>query len=119
RPLLAVTGVAKSSSVAGKVRQLQIPILPERLRAHTLALSDVLAVARISTGVIGAGFIETANQRVMLQTEGQALTSQALGEVVVTHTNAVSVRLKDVARVIEGPEPKFGDALIQGHPGVL
>jgi len=117
--LLSVPGVAKCSTFGGEVRQLQIQVMPERLVAYDLALSDVLAAARVSTGVIGAGFVETSNQRITLQTEGQALTPEVLGEVVVAHTNGFSVRLKDVARVIEGAEPKFGDTRIQGRWGVL
>src|SRR5215471_10639450 len=117
--LLAVPGVAKCSTFGGEVRQLQIQVMPERLVAYGLALSDVLAAARVSTGVMGAGFIETSNQRITLQSEGQALSPDALGEVVVAHTNGFSVRLKDLARVVEGPEPKIGDTVIQGRPGVL
>src|ERR1051326_1070133 len=117
--LLSVPGVAKCSTFGGEVRQLQIQVLPDRLLAYDLALSDVLAAARVSTGVIGAGFIETSNQRITLQTEGQALTAEILGEVVVAQTNGFAVRLKDVARVIEGPEPKFGETRIQGRWGVL
>ena len=117
--LLSVPGVAKCSTFGGQVRQLQIQVLPERLLAYDLTLSDVLAAARISTGVRGAGFIETANQRITIQTEGQALTAEILGEVVVNRTNQFSVRLKDVAQVVEGPEPKFGDTVVQGRWGVL
>jgi len=117
--LLSVPGVAKCSAFGGEVRQLQIQVLPERLLAYDLALSDVLAVARASTAVLGAGFIETSNQRLTIQTEGQALTPEILGEVVVAHSNGFSVRLKDVARVLEGAEPKFGGTVIQGQPGVL
>ena len=71
--------------------------------AYDLAISDVLAAARVSTGVMGAGFIDTANQRITLQTEGQSLTDKVLGEVVIAHTNGLSVRLKDVAKVLEAP----------------
>jgi len=117
--LLAVPGVAKCSAFGGEVRQLQIQVQPERLLAYDLSISDVLNVARVSTGVTGAGFIETENQRIIIQTEGQALTPEILGEVVVAHTNGFSVRLKDIATVVEGAEPKFGDTLIQGRPGVL
>jgi CzcA family heavy metal efflux pump len=117
--LLSVPGVAKCSTFGGEVRQLQIQVLPDRLLAYDLALSDVLAAARVSTGVIGAGFIETSNQRITLQTEGQALTAEILGEVVVAQTNGFAVRLKDVAHVIESPEPKFGETRIQGRWGVL
>src|SRR5215475_4915160 len=117
--LLSVPGVAKCSTFGGEVRQLQIQIKPDRLFGYDLSISDVLSAARVSTGVLGAGFIETRNQRITLQTEGQALTPQILGEVVIAHTNGLSVRLKDVARVVEGAEPKFGDTLIQGRPGIL
>jgi len=117
--LLSVPGVAKCSIFGGEVRQLQIQVLPDRLLAYGLAVSDVLAVARVSTAVMGAGFVETSNQRITIQTEGQALTPEMLGEVVVAHTNNFSVRLKDVARVLEGPEPKFGDTVVMGRWGVL
>src|ERR1051325_3659922 len=83
--LLSVPGVAKCSTFGGEVRQLQIQVLPERLRAYDLALTDILAAARLSSGVQGAGFIENQNQRVIIQTEGQALTAAALSEVVVLH----------------------------------
>ncbi len=117
--LLSVAGVAKCSVFGGEVRQLQIQVLPDRLMAYGLALSDVLAAARVATGVMGAGFIENRNQRITLQTEGQALTPEILGEVVVAHTNGLSVRLKDVARVVEGAEPKFGDTVVMGRWGLL
>jgi CzcA family heavy metal efflux pump len=117
--LLSVPGVAKCSTFGGEVRQLQIQILPDRLVAHNLALSDVLTAAKASTAVMGAGFVETSNQRITIQTEGQALTPEVLGEVVVTHVDGVSVRLKDVANVVEAGEPKFGDTVIMGRPGVL
>ncbi len=117
--LLSVPGVAACRVFGGQVRQLQIQVLPDRLLAYNLALSDVLTAARASTGVTGAGFIETSNQRITIQTEGQALRPEVLGEVVVAHVNDVSVRLKDVATVIEGAEPKFGDTIIMGRPGVL
>ena len=117
--LLAVPGVAKCSSFGGDVRQLQIQVHPERLLAYDLALADVLAAARVSTGVRCAVFVETDNQRILLQTEGQAISPSLLSEVVVAHREGRSVRLKDVARVAEGAEPKFGGCVVQAKPGVL
>ncbi|HLH52921.1 MAG TPA: efflux RND transporter permease subunit, partial [Verrucomicrobiae bacterium] len=117
--VLSVPGVARCIVFGGEVRQLQIQVQPEKLIAYGLSISDVLAAARVSTGVMGAGFVDTGNQRITLQTEGQALSEDVLGKVVIAHTNGLSVRLKDIARVVEGPQPKFGDAIIQGRPGVL
>ena len=117
--LLAVSGVAQVTVFGGEVRQLQIQVQPDRLLGHGLALADVLAAARASTGIVGAGFIDTPNQRIVLETQGQAIEPDVLGQVVVAQRNGLSVRLADVARVVEAGAPRFGDALIQGRPGVL
>jgi len=118
--LLGVAGVAKCSSFGGEVRQLQIQVHPEKLLAYHLALNDVLDAARLATGVRGAGFIETASQRILLRTEGQAITAEELGGALVrANTNHFPIRLRDVATVREGAEPKVGDTLINGRRGVL
>jgi CzcA family heavy metal efflux pump len=118
--LLAVPGVAKASVFGGEVRQLQIQVHPDWLIAHGLTLTDVVNAARSSTGVRGGGFIETKNQRIVLQSEGQLLTPEALGDmVIVTSASGLPVRLRDVATVAYGAEPKVGDALIMGRDGVL
>jgi CzcA family heavy metal efflux pump len=117
--LLAVPGVAKVDIFGGEVRQIQIQVKPDRLMDYGLALDDVLAAARQSTAVRGAGFVENANQRIVLRTQGQSLTPQQLGEVVLAHHDGQTVRLKDVAKVVEGAEPKFGDALVMGERGVI
>ncbi|MGD0497046.1 MAG: efflux RND transporter permease subunit [Bryobacteraceae bacterium] len=117
--LIGVPGVAKAVIFGGEVRQLQIQVLPDRLAAFDLSITDVLAAARASTGIRGAGFVESATQRIVLQTQGQTLTAAELGEVTLAHHDGVTVRLKDVARVADGAEPKVGDAAIDGKPGVM
>ena len=118
--LLAVPGVAGCTVFGGEVRQMQVQVHPDLLRSRGLAIGDVLAAARTATGVRGGGFVETANQRVVLQTEGQLLTPEMLGDVaVVTSAAGAPVRLRDVANVTYGAEPKVGDSLIMGKPGVL
>jgi CzcA family heavy metal efflux pump len=117
--MLTIPGVARCIVFGGDVRQFQVQIHPDRLMVRGLAFSDVLNAARDATGVVGAGFVENANQRILIQAEGQAVTTEALGEVVVAQSQGQSIRLKDVAVVTEAAAPKFGDALIMGRPGVF
>jgi len=118
--LLAVPGVAGCSVFGGEVRQLQIQVHPEQLIARGLTLTDVLTAARASTGIRGGGFLETANQRIVIQSDGQLLTPEDFGNVtVVTAPGGAPVRLRDVATVTYGAVPKLGDALVMGKPGVL
>ena len=117
--LLGVPGVAKVVIFGGEVRQIQVQVIPDRLLAYRLTLDEVMAATRKATGVRGAGFIDTDAQRIVLQTQGQTLTPEAMGEVLVAYPGRLAVRLKDVARVVEAPEPKMGAAAIGGRPGVL
>ena len=117
--MLSIPGVARCIIFGGEVRQFQIQVQPDRLLARGLSISDVVNAARDATGVVGAGFVENANQRILLQAEGQTVTPDALGEVVVAQSQGQSVRLKDVAVVAEAGAPKFGDTLIMGQSGVF
>jgi len=117
--LLAVPGVAKVEIYGGGVRQLQIQVQPRRLLAYGLSISQVLAAARRSTGVEGAGFVENANQRIVIHTEGQSITPEQLGNAVLAPLDGTSVRLRDVARVEWAPQPLIGDAAIGGARAVI
>ncbi|MBA3833596.1 MAG: efflux RND transporter permease subunit, partial [Chthoniobacterales bacterium] len=117
--LLAVPGVANVTVFGGEVRQLQIQVRPEQLIKFNVSLNDVLAAARRATGVLGAGFIENANQRIVLHTQGQSLTSGQLAATVLLHGNGGNVTLGDVAHVVDAPEPPLGAAAIGGKPGVV
>src|SRR4051812_42192169 len=116
--LLAVPGVAHANIFGGEVEQLQVQVVPERLAAFDLTLTDVLDAAKSATGVRGAGFIDTPGQRIVIQTSGQMFTPEELGDVVVRKSAPV-VRIRDVALARLGAEPKFGDTLIMGRAGVL
>lgn len=117
--LLGVAGVARVELFGGEVRQLQIQFHPDRLIAYQLSVDDVLTAARIATGIRGAGFIENENQRITLRTQGQSVTAETLAQVVLTHHNGFSVRFRDVASIVDGPQPKLGDGLVNSKPGVV
>jgi len=117
--LLAVPGVSKVAVFGRDVRSLQVQIRPDDLLRFNLSINDVLEAARRATAITGAGFIETANQRIVFQSEGQSIDPAELGRTVVTSVNGASVLLKDVANVLNAPEPPIGGATIMGEPGVV
>ena len=117
--LLAVPGVARATLYGGEERQLQVEVGSRALNARDLSFSDVISAVQEATGVRGGGFIETPNQRVLIESHGQTLTAAALGEAIVPSQEGAPLRLKDFATVADAAAPKFGDAIIQGKPGVL
>jgi CzcA family heavy metal efflux pump len=117
--LLAVPGVAKVVVFGGDVRSIQIQVHPDQLIRYNLSLNDVLTAARRATGVRGAGFIDTKNQRLVFQSEGQSLTADDIARSVLLSRGAASVTLGNVADVIDAPEPAIGGAAIDSKLGVI
>ncbi|MBI5587353.1 MAG: efflux RND transporter permease subunit, partial [Deltaproteobacteria bacterium] len=91
----------------------------ERLIKYNLSIDDLLAAARRATGVRGAGFIDTVNQRLTVQTEGQSLTPGEIASTVLDYRNGAAVTLGDVANVVDAYEPPVGAAAVMGDPGVM
>lgn len=79
--LLSIPGVANVAVYGGQVRELQIQVEPKKLVRFGLSFQDIVRAARRATGVRGAGFLENANQRIAIRTEGQSLTATQLAAV--------------------------------------
>ncbi|MGA8180404.1 MAG: efflux RND transporter permease subunit, partial [Desulfobacterales bacterium] len=116
---LAVGGVAQVQVYGGQLKQLQIQIQPEKLIQYNLSVTDLLKIAGRATGIIGAGFVESENQRIALSTEAQSLTPEELSKTVVAFRDGANVLLADVATVTVGAAPPIGAASINGQPGVI
>ncbi len=117
--LLAVPGVAKVAVFGGETKSIQIQVHPDALKRFGLSLEDVMAAARKATGVRGAGVIDTANQRIVLETQGQALTPAEIAGTVLRAGTTASVTLGNVATVTIAPEPPVGAGAIDGVPAVV
>ncbi len=116
--LLAVSGVARVTVHGGEVRQLQIEVNPARLRSYGLTIADVVSAARRTTGVRGAGAITNANEQIAVRTEGQQATVARLAQSVIRADGQAVLRIGDVARVVEGSEPRVGAATVNGQDAV-
>jgi CzcA family heavy metal efflux pump len=117
--ILAVPGVAQAQIFGGEVRQRQIEIDPAKLAAAGFVLDDVLAAAKRATALIGGGYLETPSQRIVISARAPGATLDALARAVIGTRDGSPVRLGDVAKLREGAEPRFGDALIAARPGIL
>ena len=116
--LLAVPGVSNVAVFGGEEKEIQIQIRPESLVKYDLGIDEVLAAARQATGIKGAGVIDNANQRIVLQSEGQSLDPAEVAATVVAHRNGANIVLGDIAKVIDAPATPIGAASIMNKPAV-
>ena len=117
--ILAVPGVSDVSVYGGQIKQVQIQVDPNALARFGLSFQNVMSAAQRATANIGLGFVENANQRVVLMPQGVPTTPSAIGAVALRAHNGSVLRLSDVARVTDGEAPPAGAASIMGKPGVM
>jgi len=108
-PLTAVEGVSEVASIGGFVRQYQVVLDPERLRAFALPLRDVTKAIERSNNDIGGSVIELSEQEYMVRSRGYLRGLFDLEEVVVgLAPEGTPVRLKDVATLQIAGEARRG-----------
>jgi CzcA family heavy metal efflux pump len=117
--LMAVPGVARAIVYGGQVRRIEAQVDPQALAAHGLSLSDVVTAVQNATAISGGGFIDTSEQRILVEPKTSAATAADIAAAPVTANGAQGLHIGDVAQVIDAPAPDFGDAVIMGKPGVL
>jgi len=97
-----------------------VRVRPADLAARDLGLADVLAAVKASTGVSGGGYIDTPQQRILIEPRGQATTAADVAAAPLPSVaGAAPASIGDVAEVVDGAGPLNGDAIIMGKPGVL
>lgn len=117
--ILSADGVADVNVFGGEVRQWKILVDPDKLAAKKLTLRDVVLAARNMGRTESSGFIENANQRLMIELSGQPESIGDLADRVVLERPDGPIRFKDIADIEEGVAPQISEASINGHPGVF
>ena len=117
--LLSAPDIARVQIFGGEVRRIEVRARAGDLSDSDLGYADVFAAVRRATGVTGAGFIDTPNQRIPILPQGQALTPEDVAAGQIQVVGSAPTRISDVADVVDAASPSFGDALVMGHPGVV
>lgn len=117
--LQASPGVANVVMFGARPPQFDIAVRPQSLLATGFSLQDVMNAASRDSAVLGAGFIDTSNQRLVLTPHGQARDVAALAEGWLGTHDGTPISLSDVASIQSSAPPRFGAALIHDHPGLL
>ncbi|MDX2107831.1 MAG: efflux RND transporter permease subunit [Candidatus Melainabacteria bacterium] len=116
---LAVSGVSNVVVTGGEVKQYQILVDPNKLRQYDLTLAQVLTAAGSSSVNAAGGMLRTSDSEQLIRGLGRVSSPEEIGNSIIATKNNVPVLLKNVATVQLGPAFKIGDAIVDGHPGVI
>ena len=117
--LMGLPGVADVVVFGGEAREFQVQVDPQRLAQYGVSLQEIVDAARRSTAVRGAGFVEGANQRIAISTEGQIHTPDQLAQTALVLRTGATIHLEDVATVRFAPGAAVGAAAIDAKPGLM
>ena len=114
--LKTVPDVAEVASIGGMVRQYQIVLDPDRLRAFNIAHTQVIDAVQKANQEAGGSVLELAEAEYMVRATGYLKTLDDFRSIpLITTPAGVSVRLGDVAQVQIGPEMRRGIAELDGE----
>lgn len=117
--LLRVPGVVEVNPVGGYKKEILVAFDPAKLLAFGLTHEDLRAAIEQSNQNRGAGFIERNGAQWLLRVPGQAASLDDIGNIVVSSSDGIPVRVKDVATVGLGQELRVGAATQNGREVVL
>ena len=106
--LTAAEGVSEVASIGGFVKEYQVDIDPNAMKAHGVNLSQIMAAIQNSNLDIGARTIEFNRAEYLVRALGYITSLEDLEKSVVAVNNNVPIRLKDVARINFGPATRRG-----------
>ena len=106
--LTASSGVAEVASIGGFVKEYQVDIDPEAMKARGVNVAQIIEAVKNSNLDIGARTIEFNRVEYLIRAIGYVKSLEDLEESVVAVNNNVPVRLSDVARVNYGPATRRG-----------
>lgn len=106
--LSAAEGVSEVASVGGFIREYQVDINPEAMKAYGVSVMDIMSAVQKSNLDIGAETIELNNVEYIIRGLGYVKNLEDLESSVIAVRNNVPVRIKDVSHVSFGPATRRG-----------
>ena len=113
--LKTVPNVSEVASVGGMVRQYQIVLDPQRMRALNITHEQVISAVQSANQEGGGSVIEMGEAEYMVRTAGYLKNRNDFKQVVITTREGVPVLLSDVATLRMGPEIRRGVAEFNGE----
>ena len=106
--LTSAKGIAEVATIGGFVKEYQVDIDPNAMRAYDVTVAQIMQAVKKSNLDIGARTIEFNRVEYLVRALGYIKSLEDLEQSVVAVRNNVPVRIKDVARVNFGPATRRG-----------
>ncbi len=116
RQMAMVPGVVEINAIGGKIKQYEVAIDPDELKAIGLTISDIFTALEKNNQNTGGAYIEKDHNANFIRGEGLARSLKDIENIVVKNVNNLPITIKDIAKVQFGSAVRYG-ALTQDGEG--
>ena len=116
RQMAMVPGVVEINAIGGKIKQFEVAIDPNELKAIDLTIGDVFEALELNNQNTGGAYIEKNRKANFIRGEGLARNLDDIKKIVIKNSNGVPITINDVATVQYGAAVRYG-ALTQDGQG--
>ena len=114
--LQTVAGVSEVSALGGMVKQYQVKVDPEKLRAYGIPLSHIQMAIKRGNQEVGASVIEMSEAEYMVRATGYISSKQDIETIPLgVNENGTPLLVRDIADVQLGPQMRRGIAELNGE----
>ncbi|MFT4994175.1 MAG: Cu(I)/Ag(I) efflux system membrane protein CusA/SilA, partial [Paraglaciecola sp.] len=118
--LQTVPGIAEVAAIGGMVKQYQVNVDPDKLRAYGIPLSHIQTAIRNGNQEIGASVVEMAEAEYMVTATGYIKNVADLAAIPLgLNAQGTPLQLRDVADIRIGPQMRRGIAELNGKGEVV
>lgn len=119
RQLNGTKGIIEVSSFGGYVKQYEVNVLPNTLKALGLSLQDVINALKNNNENSGGSYIEKGPTALYIRTEGRAKSISDIENIHIQTSNGVPIRIGDIGKVRIGSPKRYGAMTMDGHGEVV
>ena len=116
-PLARVSGVGTVSVAGAPQREIQVYCDPNKLEAYGLTVSGISSIIAAENRNVPSGSIDIGSNSYALRVEKEFSNAAEMLDIVVGYVNGKTIYLRDVARVVDGVEERYQEAVINGVQG--
>ncbi len=113
--LATIDGVAEVASLGGFVKEYQVQVDPNKLRAYNIPLQKVIEAVRSANAETGGRTLEMAETEYLIRSFGYVSKPNDLAQAVLISVNGTPITVGDVAHVVEGPAIRRGITELNGE----
>lgn len=120
RQLLTIPGVSQVITMGGGRKQYQVLVNPHALHKYNVTIDDVETALENGNLNVTGGYLQDGPRELLVRGLGRVQSIDDIKQIVVDDRPAGrSIRIAELATVVEGPQVKRGDSAVNGHPGVI